>query len=402
MTSRTVILILCFVFGAVPMTEAEEDARSGRGPIVYDSRWEVHHVDPGIRVPGDEAVDGSHARTAPASAGYQGDIRVPQWSAPAFIPPPQAARPSQEDGRRNWILPTLDDDTASFGSGTEEQEESSGWGWLADEVEQRQRMREDEAREINERREEAESDWMLQRELARPGSLMDGPLTAAPLLFESRDDETEDRSAERALPAGSAAGSPLDEGPFEDAGNRNAVTSEDPYGAVDPWNENEQRASAWEMDTSPSREVQWADAFDTYGSDRNDDVGYRSEIAAPDFSSWTEDVTPAVSEPRFVDSSAAGSSIFGSGTYREETTASIESPFGGMDAGGSFGSFDGAEGGGFAPVDNAGSRWSGDWSGDSGWQGGRSEPSRSPGLTVPSQTPSGSLHHNGWLADPDR
>jgi len=119
------------------------------------------------------------------------------------------------------------------------------------------------------------------------------------------------------------------------------------------------------------------------------------------FSSWNEAVAPVSSAARSVEAPSSGATSSGIIRDYSESTARFDTSFGGSGQNNSFGGLD-PRGGGFSPTPISDSRWSADWSSDSGWQGGMSETDRSSGFTPPAPARAPVFHNNGWLANPDR
>ncbi len=376
---------------------AEESARPARGPIVYDSHWQVHHVDPGVRMPGDEPDERSRLRSTPRTpGGLREDVALPQSVAPTYLPPPQITRPPEDARRRNWIVPTLEDDESPLRRPrAEEDEEPSGWGWLADEIGQRQRERDLEMDEEVERREEADANWFLQRDPVRTGLISDEILVTTPLLFGVSTGGEDEADGERARRTGAAAEMTLEERVRNSGEDRSAMEPEDAYGRVDPWGLDQVHGSAWEMDPVAARDASLTTGIGSpfAAPIRQGESAPGTDTTGPTFSSWSGTMSPEPLESR--------ATAFGGGNINSASAGRFDSSFSPAGQQSSFSAFDG-EGSGFSSSFASDSRWSADWSSDSGWQGGMSEPERPAGRTAPAQAPSGGLHNNGWLADPGR
>lgn len=112
----------------------------------YDARVQMHQAPIGFNVPKTTIEDTVLPGMAPPAMDSVVDDITPH------VPPPPARRTSPEKKKRskNWILPPTAEDLKKK---DQDQDEASGWGWLADEVQDRERNKE-AARE-----EEVEGDW---------------------------------------------------------------------------------------------------------------------------------------------------------------------------------------------------------------------------------------------------
>ncbi len=385
----------------VTLAHAEDAGRPARGPIVYDSHWQVHHVDPGVRVHGEDADDrpSLRASTPLAPGALRDEMRLPQSATPTYMPPPQPPRPGQEERRRNWIVPTLDDDPPSYGPRRSEEEEPSGWGWLADDIGHRQRAREAELEEDEAQRVDAEREWLIQRDPARPGLFMGDSFAPSPLMSDSGyagDDEERGRGRTRRGTA--SADLVSSERTVDTVDSRISTGSDDPY-AVDPLG-----ASSWELDIAQQQNGLTASSLTaSLGETWNCESSLAPASMAPVYSSRREAASPAAAESvRLQDSLFMRPMTQGFETPSAEVTDSLGMSFGGGTDRAGFGMTDIGHTG-FTPTSDFGTRWGADWSGDSGWQQGEvTEPARPSGITPQSPLSPGSFHNNGWLANPGR
>lgn len=385
---------------------ADDAGRRARGPIVYDSHWQVHHVDPGIRVHGDDADDRSSVR-APTSfsrgTGFD-EMRLPQTVSPGYMPPPQMARPDQEERerRRNWIIPTLDDDGPVYDRRRSEDEEPSGWGWLADEVDQRRRERDVELEERDAQQEEAESEWFMQRDPVRTGLFTSDSFDPIPLRAAPGETENEaERDRERVRRSRTNADLASNERSANATDSR--ALEDDPYEAADPYESDPLGASPWELDMLQQDNGFAISRFSSSSPESwNREPAIGSASTAPMFSSWRESLAPASSEPvRIQNSSSTRRDFQEIAPVRTDSADMLGASFGGDTDRTEFGMGNMGDTG-FTPTSDFGERWGADWSGDSGWQGGITEPARASEITPISPSSAGSLHNHGWLADPGR
>ncbi len=403
MNALSRIALCCWLGAGLLSAEASDDVRTSREPINYDARWRVHHVEPGIPRPGGDEGERTRRPTAPSRSGLLEGRRDPTPSAPSYTPPQRRDRPSDDADRRrrNWIVPTLEDDTPW--RSRDEEPEPSGWGWLADDVEQQRRERDEEQRDA-ERQAEEEGNVLRLREELRSGVVTGDALEASPFLFGAAEDDDED-SAAGLPPLFRDENNALDErvGSHED--NRNAMrTDDDPYLSPDPWGEQEgERASPWDADRAESDDDGWIrNIAATFDVDADNQTVSRESPLAPNFQSWNEAIGSADTAPRFATVSGRDSDVSSFGTSRSaDSVGRFETSFGAIEPGTSVGSFE-SDGNRFAPSMGHDTGWSANWSGDSGWQGSVSTPARTPTLDSPTSSPGGALHDDGWLSDPQR
>lgn len=402
------LMLVCCLLSTGSVVHADEAARPARGPIVYDSHWEVHHVDPGVRMPGEADSDRSRLRastpTAPGSS-YRDDARLPSMAPPTYLPPPKIAPPVRDDKRRNWIVPTLDDDAVPNRARPEEETESTGWGWLADEVGQFQRERDQESDAAARREAQDEAEWILQRDPINRGLISDELFITTPFQFGSPVDREGER-AEQDSRGGATTEMTIEERTQNAADTRNAMSTEEPYGRVDPWDSDRLNASAWDMDAPSSLSESLAPAAmraSAFGRNGDGTRGFSS--VTPSSMTRNDGLASSMPPSRSMGSElSSGARTTGAGSDFGVTTPRFETSFGAGAQDGAFGSSQ-MGGNSYSPTAISDSRWSGDWSSDSGWQGqgGMSEPARPASVSLPVQPAGGGvLHNNGWLANPDR
>ncbi len=383
------LLAMCF-FSAALAAAANDAARPERGPIRYDARWEMHHVDPGFHAPADERRDSSRPRaahTAPRSAS-RSDINVPRPDAPTYRPPPAPVMP--DDRRRNWIIPTLDDDSDYGPRRDTEEQEPSGWGWLADEVNELRRTREREMEERidDDERDSEDADRMLRGDRQETGLLRDGLFSTSPLIFEPpRDDEGDRNAADMRRESDDTTPESM----------RRQAT-DDAYGSVDPWETDQLNASPWAFDERDAPSESFASELPPviFGAQGEATRSTGASALAPSFG--TRPTAPTEPISRTVETPALGATAFGSMNAFSDSSTAIEPAFG-------RGVREDLPGTDFSPTADFGSRWGGEWSADSGWGGGlnQGDASRSTIITPSGGTSvGGGLHRSGWLADPDR
>jgi hypothetical protein len=142
---------------AAGLAAAEESAvRAPRVPITYDAAVTFHEVDPGLHAPSRFRDRGGETQEPSGSSGPSG-LTAPSWSSGGLLPPPPPPA-AAEQRQRNWIRPRLESD-ALHGRDDETETESTGWGWLADEVRQLREERDaEETDEQSERRQTSNLD----------------------------------------------------------------------------------------------------------------------------------------------------------------------------------------------------------------------------------------------------
>lgn len=376
---------------------AQTDGGREKRTITYDARWELHDYDPGFSVgPDTESVAGSRLDEArkQRSIGERRDP-VANIPSPASIPPSQRRTYERESGpsSRNWILPTLEGGLSA--QSEEEPNEPTGWGWLADEVEQR-RLEREEARLAEQAAEEeqAESEELLRPEeddASAAGQEADGFGTGW----------VEDAAVGGNGPAGADALASLavQDVEIQDALSQavvNAIDANEPYGNADPWGNEEASMSPWAV-----REAE--DSTWGFGESAFGDTGL--------FENSSERTQPRFGASRVESESSRSytATDAGGGMIARPSAGALENRFGqGVSEGLSGGRTDYAPGSAFEPSESR-SDWGGSWTSESGWSGSQpvsanTDVSRSlstPRPPVRNAVDSSSFRHNdSWLADP--
>lgn len=179
-------MLLCLVV-ATSAQANEAPERPARRFIRYDARWDVHHHDPGIPVESDADIERSMRLRDADTERDRATQTMPAFSiAPSAMPAVPPPRPAEETQRpRMWIRPTLDNEELGsllWGPDEEESTEASQWGWLADEVGQRQRLREAlETERLQLEEEDEEEQGFVRPTDASTGT--DGLLSDSPFIF---------------------------------------------------------------------------------------------------------------------------------------------------------------------------------------------------------------------------
>ncbi len=185
------IYLIALSLAATGWVRADEPpVRRSRPFVRYDARWDERQHE--VSIPVDTAPDEEErVRLRDVDPGRDRSSSV----GPAFsfdpsmlsaVPPPPP--PEQAPRTRMWIQPTLENEELGallWGEDTEESAEPSGWGWLADNIDQRQRLRaEQEAERLRleeEEEEEAQQALMMDTRPREGGLLFESPLGLGPV-----------------------------------------------------------------------------------------------------------------------------------------------------------------------------------------------------------------------------
>lgn len=353
---------------------AQERERRRREPIYYDSTIQWHTPDASVQahVPAEDRIRPEHRERLvedQTERFFSGEAAAPPMplQRQLMLPPPA---PAEERRSRNWIVPSLDEFAGPRLDGdADEAPEPSGWGWLYDAMEARQRMEMERDDELRDREEQSEQAEEVARRTQRGGLMEDGSVFQAmpraepqtPLL---RDIGPEERDA--VLSAIEQV----------EAAARETERMDDP----DPWETRAMSQSVWEQDSTfvQSEHV-------------------RSALVSP----FGQSAEAEASVSRF--QSGRGTTLNNGGLLDDEARRATETGMpstrvGNNDAIWGERSSSTATPSPFTPAGTGG--WSANWSGDSGWQGQSTaiEPVRSS--ITPVVSPTAPLHDTGRLASP--
>ncbi len=399
MDVRVIIFVCGLALLAGSVRSAVAETPGSRRQIAYDSEWILHDFDPGFDVQLEaEQEERQRWRLRDDGTGALRDGR--RSDAPTFAPqslpifPSLNAPPSVPERRqRNWILPTLEDDAGALWSDPEEREES-GWGWLADELEQRRLLAAEEQSRRMEQEEQSAEEESWRRTLGDREDENRLPQRGV-LTFDREpadNGEVHDRNVARL-----ASMSP-DE--LQDwVAQQDAMGMDDPFDRADPWDSERANASPWAF-TGEDSELHRSGLF--AATDSRDRWG--SGFQGVDWSGGG-----ALERARDQGGNSAGTSGSWIAAGRDSRGGQFESRFGGTAEPGGMNRRDGNLGStGFAPVENVDGGWAANWSGGSDWQpnsvqGGTSLGSAFVSEPTPIQRPTTSafpMHNDGRLAAP--
>lgn len=109
---------------------------TNRRPVVrrYTGRIQLHEAPPDLIIPEEKNVPTDQDQPIPEEKGPYIPV-IPGVSSLAmpYVPPTPAVSPGKEKKSENWILPPAPEDIEK-----KSESDPSGWGWLADEVKDRQ------------------------------------------------------------------------------------------------------------------------------------------------------------------------------------------------------------------------------------------------------------------------
>ncbi len=201
-----IAVVGCGRVGWAEEGRVEQRERTPRRFIRYDARWDQQEHDPGLGPLPDSDEDRRRMRLR--------DIETPRERAGTAAPPfsldPSEAmqplprpEPERPERGRLWIRPTLESPELSERLGLaadDEDSASSGWGWLAAQVGQRQREREEwveEERQLLEAEEDAERQAAPTAAPPNWGGLLLPAPTPLLMLVEGAVDENGARLTDR-------------------------------------------------------------------------------------------------------------------------------------------------------------------------------------------------------------
>ena len=387
-----VLLAVCFTTSFAAAEDAP--AHGQRAPLTYDARWTLHSFDPGVDVVADdEPVQRRRIR----DDGVR-EVERSGSGEPGFFPefhfrppPPQASRPEQRS--RNWIIPTLEgdrDDGPRLSRDGEEESETTGWGWLADEVEQRRRTEEERTTE----QQAADEAVPVRREGGVGEGLISDRFFEAERGLQVRSTTNlDDRDLER------LSGMSPDE-LLEHLQEQNVRGNGSADAMPDPWDE--RSASAAWLNSGGANEWSQMSAAElspaaAWGNERNDLSSSWFPSAEGSDSLWSRSDlgwngmsgTDSDSGTGWADRGSTGAS----GADRALGIGLRDSGRDGVTSRGQ------GTGMGFSPTEISGSQWGGDWSAGSDWQpdGGRTTRPAAPAREAGSAFSTGG---SGWLASP--
>lgn len=371
-----------------------------RREISYDSQWILSDFDHGIEVR--STADEEDRRRRRIRDDGTGAFRESERAAPAFtreslpfIPPPSSATPGTERRPRNWILPTLDDDDVESPRWDRDERESSGWGWLADEVEQR---RQEEAAQQRQREEaSAETDDEF-----RVGSLLSGQNgdQRAPrlgvLAFEP--DQPEERTGGAPRDIDQLAQMSPEEIRQLAMSQPDAFNGDATLNHIDPWGTSESAASPWLSASPDSLSAFENSLFAADSSSRWGEAMSPGSLAA-DFSAWQRPANPETRNDR------SGASLSAMDRFERSPSASSANSFGDHSSAWGAGSFQQTR---FGASENDMGNWSGNWAGGTEWQEnpvqgtigsvGESRWTTEPAGQIGASRSISPMHDDGWLA----
>jgi hypothetical protein len=361
-----------------------------------DGDWVYYDHNPGFSF-FDEDAEADRGRSRIRDDGTGGS----DWSQPAdqgfsprgvYSPPAPTPPVSTERRSRNWILPTLEGDSPAW-SETNEEDEASGWGWLADDLQGRRQSEAANVEERLSRQEQMEFQQNLRREsdiggdfsaLALP-LLGTGTGPASPINQVGVNAQDLDRVADMSPDE-------LADWATRQAGGMDPDLA---YAPADPWDTQSMQGSPWGTMAAPvdswSSSAQETTSFSEAGG------GFGPASFSADASRWNAGTAPS-------DASRIGS---GSGRIgrldRTGEASSFDAGWGRADSSTAVGSGNYGDMG-YQPAGWSGAGWGGDWSGAADWQPGSATATPSPTsgsggdlLTTPETAFPGI--GDGWLAD---
>lgn len=350
MNVRVVIVCLGMtLLAGVGCPALAETARERRS-ISYDSEWILDDFEPGFEVhDADEEEERQRRRIRDDGTGAfrRQDRRsdAPTFNhLPGMFQAPIQPTPSAAEQRpRNWLLPSSEDDSLRLWGEPEEREES-GWGWLADEVEQRRLIEEEERERRRVEEEEDEPTWRP----AQPEREEDNRLPQmGALVFDG--DQTNNRDVDRLA---SMSPDELQEW----VAQQDALGLEQPFDGFDAWNADQNDTPSWAANRS-NGELQNSGLFTADDQSGRWGSGFESAPWSQE-SAWggrnNGEAAAGTTPSRFVSGRNAG--VADAGARR--------SAF--FDTQGNDRSDTGLAG--FGSTANAGGGWTANWSGDSDWQ----------------------------------